>query len=79
MSLVHTQEQYVLVHEVILEMIKWGCTEIPVCELTNANTDFGLEGEGEGESVLEKLFKVRLINLDTLVPKIFGQKDFCLI
>jgi protein tyrosine phosphatase len=55
--MVATLEQYVLVHEVILEMIKWGCTEIPVCELTNANTDFGLEGEGEGESVLEKLFK----------------------
>ena len=54
-----TQEQYVLVHEVILEMVKWGCTEIPACELTNASTDFGLEGEGEGESVLEKLYKVR--------------------
>ena len=58
------QEQYVLVHEVILEWIKWGNTEIQVCELGTIHCGLGVEGDGEGEekkdNVLERLFKVKL-------------------
>lgn len=52
-----------LIHEVILEWIKWGNTEVPVCRLTTAADCRLVEGEGEGveERVLEKLFKVRLL------------------
>ena len=51
-------------HEVILEWIKWGNTEIPVCELGTIHCGLGVEGDGEGEekkdNVLERLFKVKL-------------------
>ena len=53
------QEQYMLIHEVVLEWLKWGNTEIPVSQLTSNPVDCrwlgGVrEGEGEGEEEEEE-------------------------
>ena len=54
------QEQYMLIHEVVLEWLKWGNTEIPVSQLTSTPVDCRWhggeregEGEGEGEGEVE--------------------------
>ena len=58
-----------LIHEMVLEWVRWGNTEIPVCQLTTASVDSGWHtGEEEGEreeegavgNILEKLFQVSL-------------------
>lgn len=60
------QEQYMLIHEVVLEWVRWGNSEIPVCQLTTTPADSWYSHrdkreEEEEESVgimLKKLFQV---------------------
>lgn len=57
MMLSFLQEQYILIHEVVLESIRWGNTEIPVVQLPpNCG---GEEGGGEAIGMIDKMFKVR--------------------
>lgn len=66
------QEQYILIHEVVLESIRWGNTEIPVSELPPSLADCeGEEGEEGGQTtgIIEKMFNVRqscVVATDTL-------------
>lgn len=54
------QEQYILIHEVVLEAIRWGNTEIPVSQLPPSPAECeGEEREGGGDGMIEKIFKVR--------------------
>ena len=52
-----------LIHEVVLEWVRWGNTEMPVCQLTTTQTECHRgERKGEGEEtgglMLEELYKV---------------------
>lgn len=49
-----------MIHEVVLESIRWGNTEIPVSQLSPSLADCeGEEGGGEAIGMIEKMFKVR--------------------
>ena len=50
-----------LIHEVMLEWLKWGNTEIPVCQLTTATIldSSWLGAEGRQGIILENLLHVR--------------------